>query len=52
MISAVFTMIAVVIGVLVYMILYLKTSKMTPDEIRKLPMGTKILRVAQILRIV
>lgn len=52
MVSAVLTMVAVVVGVLVYMVLYLKTSKMPPEEIKKLPMGTKILRVAQMLHIV
>lgn len=52
MISAVVTMIAVVVGVLVYVILYLKISKMPPEEIKKLPMGTRILRVAGMLHIV
>ena len=47
--SAVLTLIAVVIGVLVYLIMYLSVSKMTDEEIRKLPMGTKILRIVKYL---
>lgn len=51
-ISAAITAAAVIAGVLVYMILYLKISKMPPEEIKKLPMGTKILRVARMLHLV
>ncbi len=51
-ISAAITAAAVIVGVLVYMILYLKISKMPPEEIKKLPMGTKILRVARMLHLV
>ncbi len=49
--SAVLTMAAVIIGVLVYLIMYLSISKMTDDEIRKLPMGTKIVRIVRFLPI-
>ena len=49
--SAVLTVVAVVIGVLVYLIMYMSMSKMTDDEIRKLPMGTKILKVVKLLPI-
>lgn len=50
--SAVLTLIAVLVGVLVYLILYLKISRMPEEEIRKLPMGTKIVRVVKILHII
>ena len=49
--SAVLTMISVLIGVLVYAIIYTKSSGMTEAEIRKLPFGTKILRLLRILHL-
>lgn len=49
--SAVLALGAVIIGVLVYLITYLSVSKMSDDEIRKLPMGTKILKVVRYLPI-
>lgn len=51
MISAVLTVAAVVAGVLTYLIMYLQTSKMPVEEIRKLPMGSKIVRVVQMLHL-
>lgn len=51
MISAILTVIAVVTGVLVYMIMYLQISKMPVEEIRKLPMGTKIVKVVRLLHL-
>lgn len=51
MISAILTVIAVVAGVLVYMIMYLQISKMPVEEIRKLPMGTKIVKVVRLLHL-
>lgn len=51
MISAILTVAAVVAGVLVYLIMYLQTSKMPIEEIRKLPMGSKIVRVVQMLHL-
>lgn len=47
--SAVLTIAAVLIGVIVYLILYLSVSKMTDDEVRRLPMGTKIVRILKFL---
>ena len=41
--SAVLTMVSVLIGVIVYAIIYTKSTGMTDAEIRRLPMGTKIL---------
>lgn len=41
--SAVLTMVSVLIGVIVYAIIYTKSTGMTDTEIRRLPMGTKIL---------
>lgn len=51
MISAVLTVAAVAAGVLVYLIMYLQISKMPVEEIRKLPMGTKIVRVVKLLHL-
>ena len=51
MISAIVTVVAVVIGVLVYLVMYLQTTKMSVEEIRKLPMGSKIVKVVKILRL-
>lgn len=51
MAGAVLTLIAVIAGVLVYLLLYLSLSKMTDEEIRKLPMGTKILKIVKFLPI-
>lgn len=51
MISAILTVIAVVAGVLVYMVMYLQISKMPVEEIRKLPMGTKIVKVVRLLHL-
>lgn len=50
-ISAVLTVVAVVIGVLIYLVMYLQTSKMPLEEIRKLPMGSKIVRVVKLLHL-
>ena len=50
-ISAVLTVVAVVIGVLIYLVTYLQTSKMPLEEIRKLPMGSKIVRVVKLLHL-
>lgn len=50
-ISAILTVAAVVIGVLVYLVMYLQTSKMPVEEIRKLPMGSKIVRVVKLLHL-
>ena len=41
--SAVLTMVSVLIGVIVYAVIYTKSTGMTDAEIRCLPMGTKIL---------
>ena len=41
--SAVLTMVSVLIGVIVYAIIYTKSTGMTDAEIRRLPMGSKIL---------
>lgn len=41
--SAILTMVSVMVGVLVYAIIYTKSTGMTDAEIRRLPMGTKIL---------
>lgn len=51
MASAVLTIAAVIIGVIVYLIMYLSISRMTDDEIRKLPMGRKIVRIVRFLPI-
>lgn len=50
-VNAILTVIAVVVGVLVYLIMYLQTTKMSVDEIRKLPMGSKIVRVVKMLQL-
>ena len=41
--SAILTMVSVMVGVLVYAVIYTKSTGMTDAEIRRLPMGTKIL---------
>ena len=41
--SAVLTMVSVLIGVIVYAVIYTNSTGMTDAEIRRLPMGTKIL---------
>ena len=41
--SAVLTLIAVLAGILVYVIFYTKTTHMTDEEIKQLPFGRKIL---------
>lgn len=51
MISAILTIIAVIAGVLVYLVMYLQTSKMQVEEIRKLPMGTKIVKIVKLLHL-
>ena len=51
MVSAIITVAAVVAGVLVYLVMYLQTSKMPVEEIRKLPMGTKIVKVVRLLHL-
>lgn len=50
-VSAVLAVAAVIAGVLVYLIMYLQTSKMPEEEIRKLPMGSKIVRVVKLLHL-
>lgn len=51
MANAGLTLIAVIVGVCVYLIMYLSLCKMTDSEIKKLPMGTKILKVVNFLPI-
>ena len=41
--NAVLTMLAVIVGILVYIIFYTKTTRLTDDEIKQLPFGRKIL---------
>ena len=41
--SAILTMVSVMVGVLIYAVIYTKSTGMTDAEIRRLPMGTKIL---------
>ncbi|MEE3458129.1 MAG: hypothetical protein VZQ82_08830 [Lachnospiraceae bacterium] len=41
--SAVLTLIAVLAGILVYVIFYTKATHMTDEEIKRLPFGRKIL---------
>lgn len=41
--SAILTMVSVMVGVLVYAVIYTKSTGITDAEIRRLPMGTKIL---------
>lgn len=48
-VSAAVTFIAVIVGVVAYILLYMWISKMTDDEIRKMPMGTKILRLLKVI---
>lgn len=43
--AALLTAVDVLIGVLVYVVIYTRSTGMTDDEIRRLPMGTKILVV-------
>ncbi len=45
LVSGITTVIAVMAGVLVYMVVYTKTTGMTDDELRTVPMGTRILQV-------
>lgn len=49
--SAVLTMVSVLIGVIVYAIIYTKSTGMTDAEIRRLPMGTKILVLVRKLHV-
>ena len=49
--NALLTAFSVVIGVLVYIIAYTKVSGKTDDEIRQLPMGTKMLKILRILHV-
>ena len=49
--SAVLTLIAVLAGILIYVIFYTRTTRMTDEEIRKLPFGTKILVLLKKLKV-
>ena len=49
--SALLTAIAVIAGIFTYVILYTKATGMTDEEMRKLPMGTKLLSLLRRLRI-
>lgn len=44
-------MIAIVIAILVYLVLSVKVSGITEKEMRRIPMGTKLVRVMKLLRI-
>jgi stage V sporulation protein B len=44
-------LIAVLAAVLVYLILYVIISKIKEDELRKFPMGSKLVRFLQLIRI-
>lgn len=50
-VSAALTFAAVIVGVAVYLLVYLGISKMPEEEIRRLPMGRKILRLVKLLHI-
>ncbi len=45
LVSGITTVIAVIAGILVYMVVYTKATGMTDDELRTVPMGTRILQV-------
>ncbi len=49
--SAGLTALAVVIGIFVYVIVYMKSTKMSDEEMRRLPMGTKLLGLMRRLHI-
>ncbi|MDO4804870.1 MAG: polysaccharide biosynthesis protein [Lachnospiraceae bacterium] len=50
-ISAALTMVAVLFGVVVYTVLYTKSTGMTDDDIRRLPMGTKVLWMLKVFHL-
>lgn len=49
--SAALTMVAVLFGVVVYTVLYTKSTGMTDDDIRRLPMGTKVLWMLKVFHL-
>ena len=51
LVSAVLTLAAVLAGVLIYFVTYLKMTGMTDAEIRKLPMGTRMLSLLRKLHL-
>ena len=49
--NAILTCIAVIIGILVYIITFAALSGKSDDELRRFPMGTKMLKILRILHI-
>lgn len=49
--SAVLMVVAVIVGILVYFICYGKFSELTDDELKKMPMGTRMLQLFRLLHI-
>ncbi|MDD3218686.1 MAG: polysaccharide biosynthesis protein [Lachnospiraceae bacterium] len=43
--------ISVLVGIIVYILLYLVFSKASPEELKKFPFGTKLLRLARMLHL-
>ncbi|MCR5295759.1 MAG: polysaccharide biosynthesis protein [Lachnospiraceae bacterium] len=50
-VNAVLTLAVVACGILVYIVLYTTSTRMTNAEIRKLPFGSKIFRLLKMLRV-
>ena len=49
--NALLTVFAILVGVLVYIVIYTRFTGMTDDELRQIPMGTRMLQLLQLMHL-
>ena len=50
-VSGILTLVSILIGVVIYIIMYTKMTGMTDDELRQIPLGTRMLQLLRLLHL-